>query len=545
MSAPATDDEALLPSLVAPGLYLGTAEHARCRCALHEYERPLDPSEGCAPIRAIINVSATEPNHFADANPADAELDDDERSLCFQYHRCILEDGEQALVQAACFAEQQLRAKRPLLVHEGAEQSGQASAVIAALLVRQQWTADEAVKAIQKRRPCASPSSAVLASLARLETEVAASELKEPGLDPPLVVLPPASAEVVEGFLWLGNADAAEGVAENAFDCLVNATASLPFSPSAPSRRLRVPLTAKAGLSELAGHWMHLLHFLRSARADGCRCLIYGTHGRSRPAALAMGYIMADKGLSFAAALKAVRRKYPLARPSAALVDAVTTLSSQSEEAAGKSALKAWAGKEAGSESAPLALTNGSAKAELDEEALETAVRQLGELLPVPADLRREALVRFSGDIERCLGSGSGGFDVKVESFPTSKCHSSLRAASQLVSWLEGDVPQGSASSSSMVSASASASASAAASSSWRPEPAASTRKRSASEDGTATSEPRTEAPRLAQCYLEGQEQLPECIICGRSSKRGGTVPEPHADLGWVHGVCLQQASWS
>eukprot|EP00439_Symbiodinium_sp_Y106_P063792 s815_g9.t3 len=530
MSAPATDDEALLPSLVAPGLYLGTAEHARCRCALHEYERPLDPSEGCAPIRAIINVSATEPNHFADANPADAELDDDERSLCFQYHRCILEDGEQALVQAACFAEQQLRAKRPLLVHEGAEQSGQASAVIAALLVRQQWTADEAVKAIQKRRPMHSCTGALprapQCSCAHLvharlidPLEVAASELKEPGLDPPLVVLPPASAEVVEGFLWLGNADAAEGVAENAFDCLVNATASLPFSPSAPSRRLRVPLTAKAGLSELAGHWMHLLHFLRSARADGCRCLIYGTHGRSRPAALAMGYIMADKGLSFAAALKAVRRKYPLARPSAALVDAVTTLSSQSEEAAGKSALKAWAGKEAGSESAPLALTNGSAKAELDEEALETAVRQLGELLPVPADLRREALVRFSGDIER--------------------------AASQLVSWLEGDVPQGSASSSSMVSASASASASAAASSSWRPEPAASTRKRSASEDGTATSEPRTEAPRLAQCYLEGQEQLPECIICGRSSKRGGTVPEPHADLGWVHGVCLQQASWS
>ncbi|CAE7285905.1 unnamed protein product [Symbiodinium sp. CCMP2592] len=267
---------------------------------------------------------------------------------------------------------------------------------------------------------------------------------------------------------------------------------------------------------------MHLLHFLRSARADGCRCLIYGTHGRSRPAALAMGYIMADKGLSFAAALKAVRRKYPLAHPSAALVDAVTTLSSQSEEAAGKSVLKAWAGKEAGvpgSESAPLALTNGSAKAELDEEALETAVRKLGELLPVPADLRREALIRFSGDIER--------------------------AASQLVSWLEGDVPQGSASSSSVVSASASASASAAASSSGRPEPAASARKRSASEDGTATSEPRTEAPRLAQCYLEGQEQLPECIICGRSSKRGGTVPEPHADLGWVHGVCLQQASWS
>ncbi|CAE7454243.1 Dusp15 [Symbiodinium necroappetens] len=210
---------------------------------------------------------------------------------------------------------------------------------------------------------------------------------------------------------------------------------------------------------------MHLLHFLHSARADGCRCLIYGTHGRSRPAALAMGYIMADKGLSFAAALKAVRRKYPLAHPSAALVDAVTTLSSQSEEAAGKSALKAWAGKGAGSESAPLALTNGSAKA-LEEEALEAAVRQLGELLPVPADLR-EALIRHSGDIERPLGSASGFFgrvlNARVASLPT---------------------------------------------------------------DGTATSEPRTEAPRLAQCYLEGQEQLPECIICGRSSKRGGTVPE-------------------
>ncbi|CAE7454254.1 Dusp4 [Symbiodinium necroappetens] len=164
MSAPATDDEALPPSLVAPGLYLGTAEHARCRCALHEYERPLDPSEGCVPIRAIINVSATEPNHFANANSAEAELDDDERSLCFQYHRCIPEDGE-ALVQAACFAEQQLRAKRPVLVHEGAEQSGQASAVIAALLVRQQWTAAEAVKAVHGRRPCASPSSAVLGSL--------------------------------------------------------------------------------------------------------------------------------------------------------------------------------------------------------------------------------------------------------------------------------------------------------------------------------------------------------------------------------------------
>ncbi|CAE7544154.1 Mkp3 [Symbiodinium pilosum] len=536
--------------------------HARSRSALHEYERPLNPLEGCAPIRTIINVSASEPHHFASATqPEHSELDKDEQALCFQYHRCILErDGEEdeALEQAACFAEQRLAAMRPVLVHGGPEKksskavgddahgnsqvlsspaesedsqllqqihmafiayggvtSVEAAAVVAALLVRQHWTPQLAVKAYMGTKPSKSNS----------REEVAAEELKKPSLKPPLAVLPP----VVEGFLWLGNADAAEGTAENAFDCLINATASLPWAPSAPSRQLRVPLAANAGLPELACHWANLLSFLHTARAAGHRCLIYGTHGRSRPAALAMGYMMVDQGLSFAAALKAVRRKYPLAHPSAALVDAVTTLSSEPEEAAGKSALKAWAGSKGSSPSAvPLALTNGSAKAELDEEALEAAVRQLGELLPVPADLRREALVRFSGDIER--------------------------AASQLISWLEGDAPQQtSASSSSSASASASASApapasagasaAASAASAQRSEPC--TRKRSASEDGTASSEPRTEAPRLAQCYLEGQEQLPECVICSRSSKRGGAAPEPHADLGWVHSVCLQQASWT
>merc|ERR1712217_211272 len=32
----------------------------------------------------------------------------------------------------------------------------------------------------------------------------------------------------------------------------------------------------------------------------------------------------------------------------------------------------------------------------------------------------------------------------------------------------------------------------------------------------------------LSQCYMAGEEQLPECIICGRSSKRGGASPQPH-----------------
>eukprot|EP00931_Biecheleriopsis_adriatica_P068760 TRINITY_DN42671_c0_g1_i1.p1 TRINITY_DN42671_c0_g1~~TRINITY_DN42671_c0_g1_i1.p1 ORF type:complete len:368 (+),score=69.84 TRINITY_DN42671_c0_g1_i1:49-1104(+) len=343
---------------------------------------------------------------------------------------------------------------------------------------------------------------------------------------------PPCASEVIASLLWVGSADASssEAVELFGFQRIVNVSQSLPFPNISNFPKLRVPLSPNVASHEFVQLWPSVLEFLSDAQSQGHKVLVHCSAGRSRAAAVAVAYVMHVQGLSFPAALKEVRRNCPTARPNAALASALQDLKSQGAPAASTSG--------AAGTFAPMAIEDGNATSHVDEASFEAAVAQLGELLPVPIDVRRDVLMRYSGNVER--------------------------AASELLAWLDGEDLQptskrpalGASSSSSSSTAAANGWASlaiAASSVSKQQEPDAevTARVRATSEDGTAALEPRQhEAARssgyqLAQCYVDGQEQLPECIICGHSSKRGGATPVAHQDLGWVHDVCLKQAGWT
>jgi len=252
---------------------------------------------------------------------------------------------------------------------------------------------------------------------------------------------------------------------------------------------------------------------------------------------------MAVLDLSLTDALKTVRGKRPSVKPNAALSRQLMDMQFSGElrgpvlggPPGGRNPLFQALDLAVGG-SAPLALEDGSAKHVLDELELERAVAQLGEVLPVPAELRREVLVKHSGNVER--------------------------AASELLAWLEGgpgpSASRGAASSSAAAGPSSSAAGASLAGGvlgAWRQAAAASSSSSSsttAAVGGSSSAQKALEvscpeASDIVKAYLgavaTGADDGPECVICGSAGPRRGDRPEPHQDLGWVHSFCLKQAT--
>lgn len=524
-------------------------------------------------------MSADVPNHFesraacASASDKAEDLDEDEELLRFEYFRCpIHSEGvvRDLLQGAALFVAHALARGRPVLLHgpPASEQEGNgdgsadAGLVAAAYLVHVRGLSPAAAAdAVRTRRPTAELPEVWVQWLRKLGdaaapvpsvpsgTGVQEAETNAAAVDAGAVALdmsPPAASEIVDGFLWLGGADAATtaGLRQLGIDCVVNVTPALPFADVMPLRKLRVSIEPSAGLAALVPHWQGTMEFIESARREGRRVLVHGTMGRSRAAAVAVDYIMRSHNLTLAAAMREVRQRRPTARPSAALATAVQELATAGGGASGAAVGSGAdpapldpAAVEAKATAPPLAIEDGSA-APISGPAFEAAMQQLGELFPVPVNVRREALSRHSGNVERaanyCLawmerresrgsmptiaeGSESKALDAGLGSLVEASLG---RAASHCVS-AEGGGGGSSASASTSARGSTSASSSSA----------------------------RVEAPhkllKLVQSYVGGEEQLPECVICCRTGLRCGTLPVQHADLGWVHDSCLTEAGWA
>lgn len=552
-------EEPLLAQIL-PGLYLGSPGHARARGSLHEYEPALVGTQGVAPIRSIVNVSADEPNHFESAGEAQEVDSDEEDALRFEYFRCALCKADQEgapsleLLRAAShFVGQALARGRPVLIHASAGHDGDAGAVLAAYLVdARRWEPGFAQEAVQTRCPSSAPSgeaAAWLQQLVHAEGQMPRSEA-EPLLSPP------AASEIIPGFLWLGNAHAATaaGLQQLRISHVVNATPDLPFADDPGVQKLRVPLRAAATFADLLPHWLEAMRLLEQANDSKQRVLVHCLLGRNRAAAIVVGYLMKTRGLSMVAALRQVRQQRRSAHPSAALAEALPELLAVSGMSGGGGScwLQKGVASTSGAAGAPLALEDGTAALH-DAGAFEAAVAQLRDLLPVPEDLCRDALARHSGNPERAANELLAWLEGGETKGPSGAASSSAPTVGPAAAAASSAAPAAGTAFGGWAGASGSSgAASSAAKERWHATAtglaAGGARKRSSSEDGTASSEPRPRDAmemQLSQCFVEGEEQLPECIICGRSSKRGAEVPVAHPDLGWVHRVCLEQAGWT
>lgn len=595
LEAPAAEDELPLLAQVLPGVYLGRPAHASARGLLHEYEPALTAAQGLSPIRSIVNVSADLPNPFESAGEVQEADSDEEASLRFEYFRCDLDQPKAPVIDliraAARFIDESLARGRPVLLHGAEGRDGDAGAVLATYLVEgRRWDAVVAAEAVRTRCPSAalsSEASMLLRKLGRSEDLVPSSEAAQQ-------LSPPAASEIITGFLWLGNAHAAtvQGLQQLNIACVVNASRDLPFADAPEVMKLRVPVSSSgsgaSAFDELLPYWNDTMSFVEDARQSKRRVLVHCLQGRSRAAAVVIGYLMKSENLSLVAALRQVRQHRRSAHPSGALAQALPELL-QVCSAGGGSVPRAerWRKVAAGTveegprsswadlsdqlgDAKPLALEDGATAKPVDAAAFEASVAQLRELLGLPEDLCRETLQRHSGNAERAAnellawleGGEVGGTSASasssaqaVSSDPMAPPPEQLAARRHAVfgGWAEQAAAAGATVAASIpagVSGSGAASSSACAGPSGVLEGAPTgSRKRSSSEDGTAGSEPRQreESSRfqMSACFVEGEEEVFDCIICGRSSKRGGEPPTAHPDLGWVHRVCLEQAGWS
>lgn len=566
-----------LPTQICPGLYLGTERHACQRQLLLETLPYLQSgSSQPAPIRSIINATACSPNVFEEsagvtASTAESPDDEDEAALRFAYWRVapstlgaageLTPASRPALKGATTFLKDALQRKRPVLVHgdEGEGGSEAAATIVAAFLAEARALHPaKAAEAVRDRRPAAQLSAAGVSRLEGLlgvEASTAAPEA-----DGSLEGLsPPAASEVVEGFLWLGNADAATpaGLRLLGVNAVLNVSQSLPM-PDVPDVAChRMPASLSTG-------WPAARDFLRAARHENKRVLVF-CETSARAAVVIMGHLMdAERTLTFTMAMRRVRGVRSGLKPDAAFSRQLMEVKLDAEA------------KRPGVDHLDLAVQGGSLpeapKLALEDdhaymERLEQGVAQLGDFLPgVPADMRREVLVRYRGNVER--------------------------AASELMGWLEGDEVGGQrggggAASSAGSSAGAVASSNSAGSAgsgvaapsagdlfgSWRQAVGKQEGGASSSSAGVATSGspgnppnlaaslPCPEAVKLVDQFLGGEQQgtgagsssssaavvlqheeqgLPPCILC--DGTRSGPRQE-HPGLGSVHKSCLVEAT--